>query len=69
MINPSDKLITAINRFAVRCSDRPSDPTRCDESSLVLPNIVLTLQHLSSEDRKVLGFLERISEVQRNRGD
>ena len=69
MINPSDQLIMAINRFAVRCSDRPSDLARCDGSSLVLPNIELILQHLSTEDRKVLGFWENMPVVKRNLGD
>jgi len=58
-----------INRRAIKPSVRLLGLTRCDGSSLVLPNIVLTPQHPSSEDRKVLKFLERISEVQRNLGD
>jgi hypothetical protein len=57
------------NHFVINPSVRRSGLARCDGSSLVLPNIVLTPQHPSSEDRKVLKFLERISEVQRNLGD
>jgi hypothetical protein len=69
MINPSDQSPLAINRFAIKPPVRPSGLARCDGSNLVLPNILLILQHLSTEDHSVLGFWANIPVVQRNLDD